>query len=279
MEYLLLEIKVNPLDPFRDLISYRLADCGFDMFEESSEGLKAYIPVHLYNQSSAELVFEECKELGCTIDFQVEVIPWTNWNAEWEAHFQPEIIADQIYIRAEFHPPNPGFPFEILIQPRMAFGTGHHPTTAQVMEAMLEMNFKEKKVIDMGCGTGILAILAVKLGAEQVIAIDNDSNAVENSRDNMLKNGVTNIIVIEGDGAMLRDKHCDIFIANINRNIILNDFALYKSSLNPGGALLTSGYYIQDLPLIQNKAKELNFRYVDHTVDKEWCCAKFVLLN
>jgi ribosomal protein L11 methyltransferase len=277
MEYILLEINIQPLDPFRDLLSYQLAEKGFDMFEETGTGLKAYAPLRSYDPVQVKEVFNDCEDLGCRINYREENIPWKNWNEEWEKNFQPEIIADRIYVRAEFHPPNPGFPIEILIQPRMAFGTGHHPTTAQVMEMMLGMDFNGKKVIDMGCGTGILAILAVKRGAISVIAIDNDANAVENSRDNVLKNEAANVIVLEGEAGSLKDKQCDIFIANINRNIILTDLPLYKACMSAGGELITSGYYIQDLPMIQKKAQELGFEYKDHTVDKEWCCARFVL--
>lgn len=275
MNYVLLEIKIHPLDPFRELISYRLSETGFDMFEDSVDGLKAYAQESLFQQDEVNEIFNECSELGCTVEFEKVLIPWKNWNEEWEKGYSPEIIADTIYIRADFHPPNPGFPMEILIQPRMAFGTGHHPTTAQVMEMMLTIDFKDKKVIDMGCGTGILAILAVKQGAESVIAIDNDPNAVENSKDNVIKNNCGNILVIEGDASTLKDKHCDIFIANINRNIILNDLALYRNTFVAGGELITSGYYVQDLPMIQKKAATFGFTYKDHTVDKDWCCARF----
>jgi ribosomal protein L11 methyltransferase len=277
MDYLLLAIIVSPLDPFRDLLSYRLAECGCDMFEETEEGLKAYAPLRDYQREEANAVFDECRELGATIALTEEVIAWKNWNEEWEKQYQPEIIADTIYIRADFHPPNPGFPMEILIQPRMAFGTGHHPTTSQVMEMMLKMDFKDKKVIDMGCGTGILAIQAMMQGASEAIAIDNDPNAVENTRDNLIKNNTLHTHVIEGDASALKGKYCDVFIANINRNIILNDLANYKACMRPGAELITSGYYVQDLPMIQKKAAELGIHYVDHTVDKDWCCALFKL--
>lgn len=275
MEYIVLEIKIKPLDPFQDLLSYRLAEVGFDMFEEMEEGLKAYAPSRLYGPEKVREIFNECRELGCVLHVDEVHIPWKNWNEEWEKHYQPEIIADRIYVRADFHPPNPGFPIEILIQPRMAFGTGHHPTTAQVMEMMLTMDFSGKRVIDMGCGTGILAILALRLGAESAIAIDNDPNAVENSRDNVLINHTNGILVLEGDAGQLKDKSCDVFIANINRNIIINDLALYRKTMHPGGELITSGYYIEDLPAIRKHAEASGFEYREHTVEKEWCCARF----
>ena len=277
MDYHQIEIKVTPLDPFRDLLSYRLAEAGFDMFEETEEGLKAYCPVKEFLSDVVDELFNECRELGATITADSALIPWKNWNEEWEKQYSPEIIGDHIYIRAEFHPPNPGYPMEIIIQPRMAFGTGHHPTTSQVMEMMLGIDFRNKKVIDMGCGTGILAIQAMKQGASSAIAIDNDANAVDNTRDNVLKNNCSGIDVIEGEAGALKGKSCDIFIANINRNIILNDLEAYRSTMRPGAQLITSGYYVQDLPMIRKKAEELGIHYADHTSQKDWCCALFKL--
>ena len=277
MDYRLLDIKIAPLDPFRDLLSYRLAETGFDMFEESEEGLRAYVPEKDYHATAVDDIFTECRELGATLQVNAQVIPWKNWNEEWENQYNPEIIGNHIYVRAEFHPPNPGFPMEIIIQPRMAFGTGHHPTTSQVMEMMLDIDFTGKKVIDMGCGTGILAIQAMKQGAVSAIAIDNDPNAVDNTRDNVLKNNCTGIDVMEGEASALRGKTCDIFIANINRNIILNDLEAYRATMRPGALLITSGYYLQDLPLIRKKAVTLGLHEADHTSQKEWCCALFKL--
>lgn len=277
MDYRLLELKISPLDPFRDLLSYRLAETGFDMFEETEDGLKAYVPEKSYDAHSVDEVFTECRELGATITSVSHVIPWKNWNEEWEKQYAPEIIGNQIYVRAEFHPPNPGYPMEIVIQPRMAFGTGHHPTTSQVMEMMLGLDFQGKKVIDMGCGTGILAIQAMLQGASSALAIDNDPNAVENTRDNVLKNNCSGIDVMEGEAPSLKGKSCDVFIANINRNIILNDLEAYRATMRPGALLITSGYYLQDLPLIRKKAATLGLHETDHTSQKDWCCALFKL--
>ena len=275
MEYVELAIKINPLDPFREYISYHLAEIGFDMFTENEDGLMAYAQANLFDLEAVNEVINNSIDLGCDVQFVSTIIPWKNWNEEWEQSYSPEIIADKIYVRADFHPANPGFQYEIIIQPKMAFGTGHHPTTAQVMEMMLPMDFNGKKIIDMGCGTGILAILAMMLGASSSIAIDNDPNSVENSIENVLKNNIKEVQVEEGDATSLKGMQCDIFIANINRNIILNDLALYKETMAPGGVLLTSGYYEQDLAMITKKAKELGFEYVKHTSLNEWCCACF----
>jgi ribosomal protein L11 methyltransferase len=275
MEYVLLKIKISPLDPFRDYLSYELANCGFDMFEESPGGLMAYALNENYQPQTVEALTEAMKGMGAVLEIKEELIPWKNWNEEWEKSFSPEIIDDTVYIRADFHPPNPGFLHEIIIQPRMAFGTGHHPTTAQVMSRMLKMDFTGKRIIDMGCGTGILAILALQRGAGSALAIDNDPNAAENSRENALKNNFPDINVQEGDASLLYGHTCDLFIANINRNIILQDIASYARCLNQGGYLLTSGYYEQDLPMIREAASRQGLEYRDHTQANDWCCACF----
>jgi ribosomal protein L11 methyltransferase len=222
---------------------------------------------------------EECENLGCTIKSTHELLPWQNWNEEWEKQFQPEIIAERVLVRADFHPPQPEFALEIVIQPRMAFGTGHHPTTAQVMEEMLDIDFKGKSVIDMGCGTAILAILASMLGANEVTAIDNDPNAAENSTENAIRNGFPGIRVIEGDVTALDGLKADILLANINRNIILSDLNTYAKATKPGGLLVTSGYYENDLPIIVEKARENGFELLNKRTRNEWCCATFAKGN
>lgn len=275
MEYVELDIKISPLDPFREYMSYHLAAIGFDMFTETENGLLAYSPSDAYDENSVNQIIIDGIELGCTVSYSSKIIPWQNWNEEWEKAYQPEVIGGKIYVRADFHPANSSYPLEIIIQPRMAFGTGHHPTTSQVMEMMLKMDFKGKRIIDMGCGTGILAVLAMKLGAEHAVAIDTDANAVENSRDNVLKNACENIEVFEGEAESLKGLKCEIFIANINRNIILNDLSLYKETMPAGGELITSGYYLQDLTIIIKKAKELGFEFIENTAQNDWCCARF----
>lgn len=277
MEFVEVEIKISPLDPFRDYFSYHLSTIGFDMFTETETGLLAYAPSVGFEEDALLEVLQNSIALGCTVSYSKKLIPWQNWNEEWEKGYSPEIIAEKVYVRADFHPSNPGYPLEIIIQPKMAFGTGHHPTTSQVMEMMLQMDFKGKEVIDMGCGTGILAILAMKLGASGAFAIDNDVNAVENTIENVAKNACENVTVAQGEAESLAGRNCDIFIANINRNIILNDISFYKESLRKNGTIITSGYYIQDLEVIKKKAVEVGFDFVTHTESKDWCCAQFKL--
>lgn len=276
MDYRLLELKITPLEPFREWLTFQLSGCGFDMFEDTEEGLKAYCPERDFSNTSVDEILKECRELGAEVRDDLSLIPSQNWNAEWEKQFDPEVIGGLVHVRAEFHAARPDLPLEIVIQPKMAFGTGHHPTTSQVMESMLKMDLNGKMVIDMGCGTAILAILALMRGAKAAIAIDNDTNAVENSRENILRNHTQNIAVIEGDASSLIGLSCDLFIANINRNIILQDIEKYVAAMLPGAILLTSGYYEQDLPMILQKAASLGLHYTGHTAKNEWCCAGFV---
>ncbi|MFM9008288.1 MAG: 50S ribosomal protein L11 methyltransferase [Bacteroidota bacterium] len=278
MEYTQLEIEVNPIDPYRDWLCFSLAEAGFDMFEETPVGLKAYIKTELQDIERVGALLDECRAMGADVKADESRIPWQNWNADWEANFQPEWIAGEVRVRAEFHEPDPNAGMEIIIQPRMAFGTGHHPTTSLVMETLLGIDLNGRSVIDMGCGTAILAIQAAKSGATGILAIDNDPNSVENSIDKAQRNLCSELIsVVLGDASALPGNRCDVFIANINRNIIMTDLSTYRSCINPGGMLITSGYYEQDLPMIKQAASALDLHYHSHMTRNDWCCAVFQL--
>ena len=275
MNYTELNLQLNPLELFGEMLTYQLGEVGFEMFEDTPQGFKAYIQTANFNNDAVLEIIEGIKEMNCEVNYSIQDIPWQNWNAEWEKNYQPEIIGNKIYIRAEFHEANPSYPHEIIVQPRMAFGTGHHPTTSQVMEAMLDIDFKNKSLLDMGCGTGILAILGMQLGASSAYAIDYDPNSVDNSIENAQRNGYPQIEVALGSSELLEGKSYDIILANINRNIILNDLDKYAASLNDGGLLITSGYYTSDLSVIKNKAAEYHIDYLQHTSQNDWCCATF----
>jgi len=275
VNYTELNLQLNPLELFGEMLTYQLGEIGFEMFEDTPQGFKAYIQTANFNNDAVQEIIEGIKELNCEVSFTIQDIPWQNWNAEWEKNYQPEIIGNKIYVRAEFHEANPSYPHEIIVQPRMAFGTGHHPTTSQVMEAMLDIDFKNKSLLDMGCGTGILAILGMQLGASYAYAIDYDPNSVDNSIENAQRNGYPQIEVALGSSELLEGKSYDIILANINRNIILNDLDKYAASLNAGGLLITSGYYTSDLSVIKNKATEYHIDYLQHTSQNDWCCATF----
>ncbi|MBK6965437.1 MAG: 50S ribosomal protein L11 methyltransferase [Bacteroidales bacterium] len=258
---------------FTELIMARLGEAGFESFSETDEGLLAYIPSAQFDPSilNNPLLWPEGVEVGYTW----EVIPEQNWNAVWESNFEPVILAEKCYIRAPFHPAMPEIEYEIVIEPKMSFGTAHHETTALMIEYLVEMQIKGLSVLDMGCGTGILAILAVMRGADKVTAIDNDEWAYRNSLENIERNKTTSVDVYLGDAALLKGKKFDFIIANINRNILLNDIKDYCNSLNSGGTLLMSGFYIPDLVAITDAAESLGLKYQGHKERNNWVAASF----
>lgn len=257
------------------LIAY-LSEVGFTMFEECEKGVKAYINADQFDQNHFEQAVEQFSIPGVHVSYEVNTIPFTNWNEEWESNFHPIRIGDDIYIRAEYHDPDPAVKYELVIQPRMAFGTGHHATTWQVMKAMTLIPMEGKDVLDMGCGTGILGILAAMMGARSVVGIDNDPNAVENAQVNAIRNHIENFELHTGDVSLLKGRDFDIILANINRNIILQDVGNYAGSLRPGGLILFSGFYTEDLPAITEKATGLGLTPVRSESMDNWVCATFV---
>jgi len=274
MEYMELDCRVTPGGENTEILIAYLGAIGYSMFEETEYGVKAYIDRNLFSQLELDGIPPLLEE--ATIEFKASEPEHKNWNEEWEKNFQPVIIGKDIYVRAEYHTPDPTARFELIIHPRMAFGTGHHATTSLVMEHMLSIDFKGKRVLDMGCGTGILAILAEKMGASEILAIDNDVNAVENTVVNCDINNATQVIAKHGDATTPGDEVFDIILANINRNIILEDLPLYTKNLAAGGTLITSGYYLEDLPMIREKAKSNNLSYTSHSSLDNWCRATFV---
>lgn len=275
MDYIAVSLLISPSDPFNDLITFRLGEAGFEMFEDQPGGILAYIKEAQFNEDALRSILDECRELECNVDYSLRHIPWQNWNESWEKNFNPEVISDRIYVRARFHPPAPEYPIELIVEPRMAFGTGHHPTTRQMLEQMLLLDFDNKSVLDMGCGTGILGILAAKLGATEVLGIDNDPNSAEISAENAIENHVPFMECVQGDANNLRGEY-DIILANINRNIIINDLDKYVSVMKHEGQLLTSGYYLDDLEAIKNECNRKGLKYIHHSEQDNWCCALFI---
>ena len=202
-----------------------------------------------------------------------------NWNEEWEKNFfQPIVIGDRCCIHSTFHKDTPKTEYEILIDPQMAFGTGHHETTSSIISELLEADLKGKSVLDMGCGTSILAILASMRGANPVTAIDIDDWCVNNSKDNIALNHIHNITVELGDANLLKGRKAfDVIIANINRNILLADLPHYAACMHPGSEIFMSGFYIQDIPFIREKAESLGMEFVHHREKNNWAAVKFIM--
>ena len=263
-------------EAYRDVVIAELADLGFDTFEETAEGFTAYIPTNLYNEKAILNLLTHYKE-ETQFSFSSKAIKHENWNTLWESNFHPISVADQVYVRATFHQPEPSFSYEIVIDPKMAFGTGHHQTTASVMELMLAEDFRGKKVLDMGCGTGILAILAKKMGAQVVDAIDYDPLCFESTLENTALNNMTDIQAILGGKEVIPNTRYNVILANINRNILLDQLDRYTEVLAPEGSLILSGFYEQpDLEIIKEAAHALGLRYERHLVKQEWTAAKFI---
>jgi ribosomal protein L11 methyltransferase len=260
----------------QDLLMNELAEFGFDTFEEMDLGFKAYIPADNFDQKALDEALQSYREMF-TFSYEVTLIPQKNWNEVWESNFEPIEIKDQIHVRATFHEPKPNFAYEIVIDPKMAFGTGHHQTTSMMMDFMLEADLKDKTVLDMGCGTGILAILASKMGATSVTAIDYDEVCYESTLENAPLNHIGNIIAICGSKEAIPDYEFDVILANINRNILIEQMDAYARVLKPGGEIYFSGFYeTPDMEIITNEAAKYNLKYIAHKQDKNWVAVKFV---
>lgn len=279
MTYLELIFSFESAEDFqRDLLVHALSEIGFDTFEDTETGFKAYIPEPDFNQSNLdELNADFAQSFSYT--YTLNTIPQQNWNVVWESNFEPIQVAGRCHIRATFHEPNPKFEHEIVIDPKMAFGTGHHHTTALMMEFMLEEDFRGKEVLDMGCGTGILAILASKLGASQVMAIDYDEICYESTLENAELNKINNITALQGSKEVIPNQKFDIIMANINRNILIDQLPVYAQVSKPETLLFLSGFYEEpDLNILKNSAKTVHFEYLKHKTLNNWVAVQFKYL-
>jgi ribosomal protein L11 methyltransferase len=274
--YELLFTTITTEDYQQDLLINALGEIGFDTFEEVEFGFKAYIPSTDFKQNALDETLLAYRELF-TFSYEIILIPQKNWNEVWESNFEPIQISDKIFVRATFHKVRPEFKYEIVIDPKMAFGTGHHQTTAMMLELMLENDFQHKKVLDMGCGTGILAIMAAKLGAQEITAIDYDPVCYESALENAALNHITNITALCGSKEAIPDVKYDIILANINRNILIDQMSRYGEALKAEGEIYFSGFYeTPDLEIIIDEARRHGLKYILHKKDKEWVAAKFV---
>jgi ribosomal protein L11 methyltransferase len=252
-----------------------LGDIGYETFDDEGSNLKAYIPEVKFNkQLLNELIHEIPDEFG-KITWGVSTIEQENWNTEWEKNFNPVIIYNTVLIKASFHQNLPSFPYEILIDPKMSFGTGHHSTTALMIKTMLGYSFTGKSVLDMGCGTGVLAILAQKLGASSITAIDIDEWAVDNARENFAQNGIYDYTLLNGGAELLPLDQFDIVLANINRNILINDMSNYASSLKAEGQLFISGIYHTDLEIVKISAEQNGLVFKNYIEKNSWVAVCF----
>lgn len=277
MKYTEVDITLSKTNPFRDLLVYNLGDEGpYDSFEEKKDGLKAYVPTDNFDEQFLHDTIDDLKSMDpdLRVEYTVTDLADKDYNEEWERQHQPVLVDGFCWVRAPFHPHRDDVKYEIEIEPKMSFGTAHHATTYLMLSLLEQQNVQGMRVLDMGSGTGVLAILAAKKGAAYVEAIDVDEWAYRNAQENFERNGVS-VNALLGDASLLTaDKHFDLVLANINRNILLKDMESYATVLNPGGTLMLSGFYEHDVQSLQDKAETLGLRLVQQRSRNEWTALK-----
>lgn len=271
MEY---RFKVSPKEPGTEILIAELGETAFESFIETDEGFSAYIQKDLWTEDVLnDIQLLQSPEFN--IEHEVTEIEQVNWNEEWERNFEPLSVSDACYVRAPFHEKKE-VQYDIVIEPKMSFGTGHHETTHMMIQHLLETDVEDKKTLDMGCGTAILAILAEMKGAKPIDAIDIDNWCYLNSIENAERNNCKEISVYEGDATLLEGKNYDVIIANINRNILLNDMDSYVNSLNKNGILLLSGFYEEDIPHIDEACTQRGLKFEKKHKRNNWVALKYV---
>ena len=280
MKYFEVTFSVNPCnETATDILSALTAEIGFESFVECEGGMQAYIQQSLFDEEALKNIIADFPIPNTEITYTITEPEDKDWNEEWEKNFfQPIVIEDRCVIHSTFHKDYPKAEYDIVINPQMAFGTGHHETTSSILGELLDADLKGKSVLDMGCGTSILAILASMRGADPVTAIDIDDWCVNNSRDNIALNNINNITVELGDASLLEGrKPFDVIIANINRNILLNDMAAYTACMHNGSEIYMSGFYVQDIDAIRSKGESLGLRFVHYREKNNWAAVKLIM--
>ena len=265
MEY---DFKISPLQPASDILIAELGEVLFESFVETEDGVLAYIKKDDWSDDILNNI-EILSNPNFEIDYDYKEIQQENWNATWEQNFNPIEVANRCAVRAPFHEKT-NVEFDIVIEPKMSFGTGHHETTHMMLQHILNHDFEGKSVLDMGSGTGVLAILAAMKGANEIDAIDIDNWCYLNAKENVERNNCDHINVLEGDASLLKGKKYNIIIANINRNILLEDIPKYADALTTEGILFLSGFYTEDIPVITEKCKEHSFKFDSNLEKNNW---------
>lgn len=280
MEYTKVSFIIKPnTQTAQEILTAQLAQFAFDSFEETTDGLNAYIPTSEYSAQDVKSI-QILHGDEFAISFEAEAMPDQNWNETWEKYyFDPIVIDNKCVIHSAFHTDVPKAQYHILIEPKMAFGTGHHETTGLMVKHIMEMDFAKKNVLDMGCGTGILGILAAMRGAKKVLGIDIEEWAFNNAKENISNNHINTMEVLCGDASLLGEQKFDVILANINRNILLEDISKYKKVLNDGGTLLLSGFYNNDLEVIDKECKLNNLIKKTAKEDNNWVAVAYMLIK
>lgn len=268
------KFQVRPKQPTTDILIAELGELGFESFMETKDGLLAYIDKKHWETGSLENV-PILHNSDFSIIYEKSEVDQQNWNAKWEENFQPITLGHYCAVRAPFHPV-PNVKYDIVITPKMSFGTGHHETTHMMLQFVLKTDVAGKSILDMGCGTAVLAILAAMKGAGHVHAVDVDPWSYQNALENVKLNDHKEIEVTQGDATSLADRKYDVILANINRNTLLADIPSYVAHLNKGGILILSGFYKQDLPLISEKCASCGLSFQENLENNDWVSAKYV---
>jgi len=276
MDYIELECSISPFDQsISEILMAELSEYDFESFVEQDNGILAYIKSNQFNLDTLDKL-DILSNKDFEITFNHKLIKEENWNETWEKnYFEPIIISNQCVVRSSFHPEFPEIKYQITIDPKMSFGTGHHETTSLIVKEILEIDFKNKKVADLGCGTGILAILASKRGSENITAIDIDEWSYNNTSENITLNNCKDIRVLHGDVRLLENEKFDIIFANINKNVLLNEIQNYEKCLDKSGILLLSGFYQTDFDDINNKCEENGLVLMKQDIANNWMMLKY----
>ena len=280
MDYVKVTFRTEDAEEWaNDLLASMLGEVGFESFEETSRGIIGYCPAPAFDEAAMKQIVAELPIADASmIAYRIETIADQNWNAVWEQNgYEPIEITSECIIHASNKEISQDYKYDIIINPVQSFGSGYHETTRMILTYLLEMDITDKAVLDMGCGTGVLGILACLRGAGSLVSIDIDEWSWRNAIENIEANDIEGAEVVLGDASLLTDyPTCfDIVLANINRNILLADLEAYVSTMTPDSYIIMSGFYLDDLAMIQSKAKSLGLRYIDHRTDNDWTAVRF----
>lgn len=264
MDFVTLKVTCDPV--LTDVLIAKLFEAGFDSFQEFDDGFEGSCEQSQFDEEKVEVIFNQFPNVSFTVKEQEKI----NWNEEWEKNYDPIIVENRCIVRASFHDSRPEFEYEIIVTPKMSFGTGHHATTYQVLNYQMDLDHSGKKVLDVGTGTGILAIMAAKRGATEIVATDIDEWCIENSEENFSLNDVKDVTLVKGEIDQVAQTGFDIVIANINKNVLLNQIRDYAERLKPGGQLILSGFYESDISDLENEAMKSRLYKINSTIRDKW---------